>query len=70
MDIIEFVEKIYGVELLEPQKEILRKVEKARGEGKKLYFIPYPPRKAYFASILMMAEIEKMLKEKNNGTDV
>lgn len=38
MDIVEFAEKFCGVELFEYQKELLRRIDELRHEGK-IYFL-------------------------------
>ena len=38
MDIVEFAEKFCGVELFECQKELLRRIDELRHEGK-IYFL-------------------------------
>ena len=38
MDIVEFVEKFYGVEMYECQKELLRRMDELRHEGG-VYFL-------------------------------
>lgn len=38
MDIVEFAEKFYGVELYECQKELLRRMDELRHEGR-VYFL-------------------------------
>lgn len=54
-DIVEFAEKHCGIELLECQKELLRKVEQLP-PGERLVVMP-PRRQLYFDGLQLMTEI-------------
>lgn len=54
-DIVEFAEKHCGIELLECQKELLRKVEQLP-PGERLVVMP-PRRQLYFDELQLMTEI-------------
>lgn len=61
MDIVEFTEKFYGAKLYECQKELLRRIDELRHEGK-IYFLH--GRKGPFIYIDKMMQKELL----SNGT--